>query len=186
MLFCTCATEAARTECSETTAWTAVIVLGSLAFAFGAINACDGRSEGCAIGREGYPRSASTQEAKKKTLENMTVLDKGEDLAKKALAGSTLAAKLKTEMEANPYGKDLLKDLANAESNFKKLYNDSLLRAKVDVEEQYLPFGKQYVLLLQDMERPKQAAESLTKAATMKPANKQGSNKKRKGAPKEQ
>ncbi|CAE7427920.1 unnamed protein product [Symbiodinium sp. CCMP2592] len=56
---------------------------------------------------------------KKKTLENMTVLDKGEDLAKKALAGSTLAAKLKTEMEANPYGKDLLKDLANAESNFK-------------------------------------------------------------------
>ena len=49
----------------------------------------------------------------------MSVIDKGEDLAKKVLAGSTLAGKLKTEMEANPYGKDLLKDLANAENNFK-------------------------------------------------------------------
>ena len=144
------------------------------------------------------------------------MLDKGEDLAKKCLAGSTLASKLKTEMEANPYGKDLLTDLGNAETNFKcsdrtyslsrrglfrfdsvaimhaysharKLYNDvkALLRAKVEAEEQYLPFGKQYVLLMQDMERPKEAAESLTKAANKK-ANKSASGKKRKGAPKEQ
>ena len=68
-----------------------------------------------------------------------------------------------------------------------KLYTDvkALLRAKVDVEEQYLPFGKQYVLLLQDLERPKEAAESLTKAANKKTANKQA-GKKRKDAPKEQ
>ena len=72
-----------------------------------------------------YPRpccgpdaiAPEAQEAKSEIPRNLE--EKGHDLAKKALKASGVANKLKTEMEANKYGKDLVAELLACEERFK-------------------------------------------------------------------
>ena len=65
------------------------------------------------------PSDPKPKRPKVKSLETLTVEEKGHDLAKKALKASGVANKLKTEMEANKYGKDLVAELLACEERFK-------------------------------------------------------------------